>query len=177
MEMDVPEMAMALSMNTAEMEIAGQLSQQLVAGGTPMVLLQQLDTVDLSADGITFDPGPAMLAQLQMQGGAEWLGDKENRRIEEINFASTISPERIEITNLDLTAPFLTASGSSSLAINQMMQPVPEAMDYRIEEITPELRQQFTMVASMMGMTVPAEGAFSFAYRLDDDGNPEFSIE
>ncbi|MDA3951341.1 MAG: hypothetical protein PF508_19190 [Spirochaeta sp.] len=176
MEMDVPETAMALSMNTANMEISGRLSQEL-AGGNPMVLLQQLDAIDFSADGIAFEPGPAMLAQLQMQGGATWLADEDNRRIEEINLASTISPEQIEITNLDFTAPFLTASGSSSIGINQMMQPIPEAMDYRVEEIAPELRQQFTMVASMMGMTVPAEGPFSFTYRLDETGNPEFTIE
>jgi hypothetical protein len=176
MEMDVPETAMALSMNTANMEISGRLSQEL-AGGNPMVLLQQLDAIDFSADGIAFEPGPAMLAQLQMQGGATWLADLDNRRIEEISLASTISPEQIEITNLDFTAPFLTASGSSSIGINQMMQPIPEAMDYRVEEIAPELRQQFTMVASMMGMTVPAEGPFSFTYRLDETGNPEFTIE
>lgn len=176
MEMDVPETAMALSMNSGEMELRGRLNQQL-AGGNPMVLLQQLDAIDLSADGIAFEPGPAMLAQLQMQGGATWIADEENRRIEEINLSSAISPEGIEITNLDFTSPFLTAAGSSSLGINQMMQPVPEAMDYRVEEIAPELRQQFTMFASMMGMTVPAEGPFSFTYRLDETGNPEFSIE
>jgi hypothetical protein len=176
MEMAVPVNTTSLSMDSAELEVTGRLSQHL-AGANPQLLLRQLDTVGLQADGIVFTPDPEMLAQLQRQGSPDWIADEKNHAIETIDFSSVVSPERIEITRFDIAAPFLTASGSSSLKLDETMRPTTESLEYRIEEMAPELRNQFSMIASMMGATVPEEGPFSFVYDLDETGTPRFSIE
>lgn len=169
MEMTVPMNTTSLSMDSAELEVTGRLSRHL-AEVNPQLLLRQLDTVGLRADGIVFTPDPEMLAQLQRQGSPDYT-------IDTIDFSSVVSPERIEITRFDIAAPFLTASGSSSLKLDEMMRPTTESLEYRIEEMAPELRNQFSMVASMMGATVPEEGPFSFVYDLDERGTPRFSVE
>lgn len=174
-ELSAPGTEMNVAIDSASLEIAGTISAAL-SDGDLATILRDVDSMSLTASDMTYQPGAAMLAQMQMMGGAEWITDKENRRIESVSIDTEFDPDRITVRSLDFSSPVLTTSGSGSLAIDEMMQPTPEEMVYRVESAHPEIRQQFAMTASMFGLTVPEDGPFTVTFSTGAAG-PEFTIE
>lgn len=174
MSLDSPTAQVGFTAASSSIEVKGTLSQKLQ--GDPVAILNDVDSIAFSADEMEIKPGEMMLAQMQMQG-ATWMADEENRRIDHVAFDAALSPDQMELTGVDFESPMLSATGEGVIAISPMLQPMPQSMKYEVSEIHPELRQQVTMMASMFGMSVPAEGGFTFEYTLGADGMPAFTIE
>lgn len=173
-DLAAPDEQMGFTATSAILQLSGALSQRLQSD--PTTFLTDVDSIAFTTKELELQPSEMMIAQMQMQG-ATWIAEEENRRIDSMTVNADISPEEITLTEIAFDSPILKASGDGSLAINEMLQPVPRSMRYEVSEIHPELRQQFAMMGSMLGLVVPEEGGFTFNLTTDANGYPSFSIE
>lgn len=165
------EIGAGMTVESATLSLTGALSAEL-AGGDITTVLSDLDTINLSASEVAFEPGAAMLGQIQMILGGEWLNEEANRRIESMGLEVELRSDRISVPEIAITSPLLTASGSGTFGINAMMQPIPEEMNYRVASMHPDIRREL----AWFGLNVPEDGAFTISYALGANG-PELTIE
>lgn len=93
--------------------------------------------------------------------------------------ASIPGPGVVEIGEMAVASSLITMAlrGNISFDTASGIAPGRIAIDGSVEELPDAVREQLGALAASVGAALPANGAFTFAFELDDQGEPRLSIE